>query len=39
MLFPPVAFLWMMVAILGAALLVVVYSYLVFRQEEKKTGG
>jgi uncharacterized membrane protein len=39
MLFPPMAFLWMMVTILGAALLVVVYSYLVFRQEEKKTGG
>ncbi len=39
MLFPPVAFLWMMAAILGAALLVVIYSYLAFRQEEKKTGG
>jgi uncharacterized membrane protein len=37
MLFPPVAFLFLMVPMLTAAFLVIVYSYLVFRQEQKKS--
>jgi uncharacterized membrane protein len=36
MLFPPVAFLFMIVPILFAAVLMVAYSYVVFKQEEQK---
>lgn len=37
MFFPEKAYIILMVAILGATVLSIVYSYLVFRQEEKKT--
>lgn len=36
LLFPDKAFVILMVSVLGASLIAVVYSYLVFRQEEKK---
>lgn len=37
LLFPDQAFWILMIAILGATLIVLVYSYLAFKQEEKKT--
>ncbi|MHC1782118.1 MAG: SdpI family protein [Anaerolineaceae bacterium] len=38
-LFPSVAFLFLMVPLLTVAFLVILYSYLVFRQEEKKAAS
>jgi len=38
LLFPDKTFVILMVSILGASLIAVVYSYLVFRQEEKKNS-
>jgi uncharacterized membrane protein len=39
MLFPSVAILFLMVPLLTSAFLMIVYSYLVFRQEEKKAAN
>jgi len=37
LLFPDQAFWILMIAVLGATLIVLVYSFLAFKQEEKKT--